>query len=245
MKKYSILKMKDSSEKYYTAKKKIFDLPMRLLIVGKSHLSGKTNMLGNLLLRKEFYYGDFKGENIFIISPSLNDPKLKTIAKKLKIPSGNFIPVYDEEVLSSIIEDIKEEYNEAVEEKKRPNNFLIVFDDASFGGSLLKRHSNIQRIFCNMRHYNCSCIITTQSYVDLLTACRENSSGVILFGCSDRQLDTISDDHSYMVRKEFKKLFRKTTNKKHSFMVVNYSNDAEDRYMDSNFNSITNEGDGM
>ena len=244
MKKYSILKMKDKSEKYYTAKKKIFDLPMRLLIVGKSHLSGKTNMLGNLLLRKEFYYGDFKGENIFIISPSTNDPKLQTISSKLKIPRGNIIPLYDEDILSGIIEDIKDEYAEAIEEKKRPNNFLIVLDDASFGGSLLKRHSNIQRIFCNMRHYNCSCIITTQSYVDLLTACRENASGVILFGCSDRQLDVICDDHSYMVKREFKKLFRDTTAKKHSFMVVNYSNDATERYQDSNFNSLTNEGDG-
>ena len=176
-----ILKMKDKSEKFYKKKRRIFDMPFRLLIIGKSHLSGKTNMLGNLLLRKEFYYGDFKGENVFIITPSKNDPKLKVIAKKLKIPESNFIPNYDEEVLDELIGDIKEEYGEAMEEKKRPNDYLFVFDDMSFDGSLKKRHSNIQRIFCNMRHYNVSVIITSQSYVDLLTACRENSSGRVFW----------------------------------------------------------------
>lgn len=238
MNKYKILRMRDSSEKHYTKKKRIFDIPFRLLVVGKSHLSGKTNLLGNLLLRPEYYYGDFKGENIYIISPSSSDPKLRTIRDKLEIPSSNFIPEYDEMLLDEIITMIKDEYNEAVEDKKRPNNTLIVFDDMSFGGALLKRHSNIQRIFCNMRHYATSCIITTQSYVDLLTACRENASGCILFACSDRQLDTIADDHSYMPKKQFRKMFRDVTNDKHSFLAINYSNDADERYLDSNLNPI-------
>ena len=230
--------MRDSSEKHYTKKKRIFDIPFRLLVVGKSHLSGKTNLLGNLLLRPEYYYGDFKGENIYIISPSSSDPKLQTIRDKLEIPQSNFIPQYDEMLLDGIINIIKDEYNEAIEDKKTPNNTLIVFDDMSFGGALLKRHSNIQRIFCNMRHYNTSCIITTQSYTDLLTACRENASGCYLFACSDRQLETITDDHSYMPKKQFRKMFRDITRDKHSFLAINYSNDANERYLDSDLKPI-------
>ena len=230
--------MRDSSEKHYTKKKRIFDIPFRLLVVGKSHLSGKTNLLGNLLLRPEYYYGDFKGENIYIISPSSSDPKLQTIRDKLEIPQSNFIPQYDEMLLDGIINIIKDEYNEAIEDKKTPNNTLIVFDDMSFGGALLKRHSNIQRIFCNMRHYNTSCIITTQSYTDLFTACRENASGCYLFACSDRQLETITDDHSYMPKKQFRKMFRDITRDKHSFLAINYSNDANERYLDSDLKPI-------
>ena len=238
MNKYKILRMRDSSEKHYTKKKRIFDIPFRLLVVGKSHLSGKTNLLGNLLLRPEYYYGDFKGENIYIISPSSSDPKLQTIRDKLEIPQSNFIPQYDEMLLDGIINIIKDEYNEAIEDKKTPNNTLIVFDDMSFGGALLKRHSNIQRIFCNMRHYNTSCIITTQSYTDLLTACRENASGCYLFACSDRQLDSITDDHSYIPKKQFRKMFRDITRDKHSYLAINYSNDANERYLDSDLKPI-------
>ena len=59
-----ILKMKDRGEKHYTAKDRIFDLPFKLIIIGRSQLAGKTNLLGNLLLRKEYYLNDFKGENM-------------------------------------------------------------------------------------------------------------------------------------------------------------------------------------
>lgn len=238
MSKFKILRMKDKNEKYYTKKNMIFDLPMRLLVVGKSHLSGKTNLLGNLLLRKEYYYGDFKGENIYIVTPSISDPKIQAIVNTLEIPIGNILPTYDEEMLNEIINIIKDEFNEAIDEKKRPNNTLIVFDDISFGGALLKRHSNLQRIFCNLRHYNTSCIITTQSYVDILTSCRENASGCILFGCSDRQLDIITNDHSYCSKRTFRKMFRAVTNEKHSFLAINYSNDVDKRYLDSELDPI-------
>ena len=238
MSKFKILRMRDKNEKYYTKKNMIFDLPMRLLLVGKSHLSGKTNLLGNLLLRSEYYYGNFKGENIYIVTPSISDPKIQAIVNTLDIPEGNILPTYDEEVLSEIINIIKDEFNEAIEEKKTPNNTLIVFDDISFGGAMLKRHGNLQRIFCNMRHYNCSAIITTQSYVDILTSCRENASGCILFGASDRQLETMTNDHSYCKKKTFKNMFRAITNDKHSFLAINYSNDVDKRYLDSDFDPV-------
>ena len=52
----SILKMHDSAEDNRVHKEDTFDLPMRLLIIGKSQLSGKTNLVGNLVLRP--YGGD-------------------------------------------------------------------------------------------------------------------------------------------------------------------------------------------
>ena len=40
----------------------------------------KTNLVGNLLLRKEFYGGAFDSEDIFVVSPSTKtDHKLKVI----------------------------------------------------------------------------------------------------------------------------------------------------------------------
>ena len=72
-----IFKVRDKSEKNYISKGDMFDLPMRLLIVGKSFLSGKTNLLTNLLLQDDqrLYKDNFKGENIYIFSASLNTDK--------------------------------------------------------------------------------------------------------------------------------------------------------------------------
>ena len=53
--KYKIYKMNDSSESNRVSKEGTWDLPMRLIICGRSLLSGKTNFLGNLALRP---YGD-------------------------------------------------------------------------------------------------------------------------------------------------------------------------------------------
>ena len=33
-------------------------------------------------------------------------------------------------------------------------------------------------------------------------------------------------------------MFRDVTNDKHSFLAINYSNDADERYLDSNLNPI-------
>ena len=63
-----ILKIIDKTDKYHV-KHKLFDLPFRLLINGKSQLSGKTTLILNLLLNPEFGYDKlFKGENIFIVT---------------------------------------------------------------------------------------------------------------------------------------------------------------------------------
>ena len=33
-------------------------------------------------------------------------------------------------------------------------------------------------------------------------------------------------------------MYKKATDKKHSFFVINYTNDKQDRYLDSNFEKI-------
>ena len=115
----SIYKVKDEADKYYTKKDLIFDIPFRLLIVGKSQLSGKSNILVNLLLRDEFYNKDFNGENIFLVSPSIkNDEKIKKIIKIKEIPEENLFTEYDEDVLKELYKMLEEEYEEAVANRK-------------------------------------------------------------------------------------------------------------------------------
>jgi len=237
----SIYKVKDEADKYYTKKDLIFDIPFRLLIVGKSQLSGKSNILVNLLLRDEFYNKDFDGENIFLVSPSIkNDEKLKKIIKIKEIPEENLFTEYDEETLDAVYQMLQDEYEEAVANKEKPVNKLIIFDDMSYNGALkAKQHGIINKIFSNGRHINLSIITTAQKYSDLLTASRENANGAIFFNCSNKQLELIEADHNYLGnKKEFMKMFRNVMNAPHSFLVVNYTNPKEQRYLDKNFDVI-------
>lgn len=233
-----IYKVKDKSEKHYVDKGDLFNLPMRLLIVGKSHLSGKTNLLTNLLLQddSDLYRKEFKnGEDIFIFSGSLDtDKKIKTIIEEKDIPNSNLFNEFDDDILDAILDDIKDRYIE------NPTHSLIILDDMSFGGNLKKKtYGALGRLFSNGRHFGASVILTSQKYTDILSGARENCSGCILFKCTDKQLETISEEHNFLEnRKDFKKMFRTVTTEPHSFLVVNYSNKPEKMYMNNEFKPI-------
>jgi hypothetical protein len=237
----SIYKVKDEADKDYTKKDLIFDIPFRLLIVGKSQLSGKSNILVNLLLRDEFYNKDFDGSNIFLVSPSItNDEKLKKIIKVKEIPEENLFLEYDEDVIKELYKMLQDEYEEAKANGDKPQNKLIIFDDASYDGDLKsKKHGIINKIFSNGRHIMLSAIITSQKYSDILTSCRLNCNGAIIFNTNNRELEMIEADHNYLeTKKEFMKMFRNVMNIPHAFLVVNYTNPKEQRYLNKNFDVI-------
>ena len=53
MNKLRILKVKDKSEKFYVNNGKLFNLPSSIIICGRSLISGKSNMILNIILRPE------------------------------------------------------------------------------------------------------------------------------------------------------------------------------------------------
>ena len=238
MKKIEILKVKDDAEKYYTKKKQIFDLPMKLAIIGASQRSGKTNWIINALGRDKLYGKDFKPENIYIFSPSLNSNKWQRFIEAKEIPEENLFSELDEGELEALYEDVEEEYYEAVDDKKRPPNKIVIFDDLGFGGALRgkSKFSIIDKLVMNGRHFNLSSAFLVQSYKQLTPDVRGNISGLVVFNLSTRELESVVHEHNYLESsKAFMKMFRATTKKKHSNFIINYSNDPEHLYMDKNF----------
>ena len=245
-KKLSILRMNDCGEDHYTDKGLLFNLPMKLIIIGRSQLSGKTNFLGSLLLQEDsrMYRKDFKGEDIYLFSPSGDgsDHKLTTIINEKEIPRSNIYPKMDENIIEALYDNVQEAYLKAVAEKRKPVNSLFIFDDISFGNKT--KNGAIEKLFCNGRHIMISTIITAQKYTQISTVARENATGMVLFNSSNKQLDLIAEDNNYLAKKnDFQDLFRKLTAENHSFMCVNYSNSAKQRYQNNNFEPVHSCGD--
>ena len=242
-KKYKIHPVIDNAESYYTKKDRLFDLPARLLLVGKSQFSGKSNFITNICIKPEFFGNDFEGDNIYIVSKSLDtDEKLKILIKCKQIPEENLFNDFDEDVLMELYNDIEENYTEMVKEKERPPNVLIIFDDISFKGDLSRQKGIISLLFSNGRHLNISTFITGQRYggcAGFSTSARENATGVVAWSCSDRQLEQIETDHNRLGSKiQFKRLFRSVTKNPYSTLIINYSNPFDTMYLDSNFEKI-------
>ena len=195
MKNYKILKVIDKSDNYYTKIDKLFDLPFRLLINGKSQLSGKTTIILNLLLNPQFNYQQyFNGDDIYIISNNVLDNKLEIMAEKLEIPSENRMK-FDEETLVTLYDSFEEQFMEETLDGGKPNNRLIIFDDCGYSNSLKNKQAGIiSKLICNGRHLNLSQIYTSQRFSQVSTVLRTNITGAILFNTSMKELDLISDD---------------------------------------------------
>lgn len=242
-------RMKDSSADYRIQKGRMFDLPMRLLIVGKSMLSGKSNYFCNLLSRpfdsndeegKDMYRKDFKAENIFIFSPSCSlDDKIKTLRDEMEIPLGNVFDDFSEDRLESVYNFLERKFHYEKEEGLVPSPKLIILDDCSFGGGLKKKQNGtLAKVFMNGRHIAVSVIVTSQKYSDIPTSARENCTGCVLFECTRKQQELIYEDHGMCDKKKFIKAFNTVTEKPHNAFIVNYSNHKSERFMDHHYNVV-------
>ena len=232
-----ILKVIDKSDSYYTPMDGIPDLPVRMVVVGKSQLSGKSTIILNMLLRPEFYGGKFEPEDIYLVSNNKLDNKLRILADQLEVPGSNIMR-FSEDRLQSVYDHIEDMAQDAVEEGTIPVRSLVVIDDVAFSGDLKSKINGVMsQLACNGRHANISTIVTAQKYSQLSTVIRTNCTAAILFGNSQRELDLITEDMNFLQSKrEFVNVFRDTTREKNSFMVCDFT--TEGFYLDSEFKPI-------
>ncbi len=230
--------MKDSSDKFAVDKGILFDIPFRLLLVMRTG-GGKSNLIGNLF-RDDFYGKDFKGDNIYIISPMTNDNKMLNLVDMKNIPDDNIMTEFDNDLINALYEKNVEEFAECIEKGKRPPNVVYILDDISWSGNLRKGQFNtINKVFCNGRKHNQSIILTSQFYNHILPSCRSQASGIIVGNTSDKQLKSIAEENNYLENdKIFKSLFRSNVIEKHDFMVINFTNKKKDMYLNKDFEPI-------
>lgn len=141
LKAVDIYKVKDKSDTWLLPKTKIWNgQSLRCLLIAPAG-SGKTNFLTNMLLSDQMYLGVWKPENIYIFSGSIEaDLKIQQIIEVLGIPEQNIFENYSEEMLGAIFEICREAFSEAIEKDEKPEQWLIVLDDVSFGGQLLQKN---------------------------------------------------------------------------------------------------------
>jgi hypothetical protein len=235
---YEIFKVKDKTDINHK-EMPIWDLPFRLLINGKSQLSGKTTLLLNLLMNPQFKYDNtFDGEDIYLISDNKLDNKLKILMDYKDIPAENLMP-YDEKDLENLYEELEEKFQEEMSQDGKAKNRLLIFDDVGYSGNLKnKNYGIITKLIANGRHLNLSQIYTSQRFTMVSTSLRSNLTGAILFNTSAKELDLIAEDFNYLENKrDFIKMFRRETAKPRNFLVINFTN-PNSIYMNTKFQTI-------
>ena len=210
------------------------EAPFRAILCGKSQLSGKSTVIYNLLAK--FLKDVFEPENIFIFNPSIaKEEKYLKLIKKLSIPIDNIFSKFERATVAGVVKAIDDEVSMLKSEGEEVPQYLIILDDCGTELRTDKRADIIDRIASQGRHSNISMIVCCQKYTQISTCVRENSTNMLIFGCSDKQMKLCAEDHSCgCSQTQFINMLRETTKRKHSFLHINYHRDIDKRYQ-SNF----------
>jgi hypothetical protein len=197
-----------------------FAIPFRCLVSSSSG-AGKTYLLINKLLKKEFR-GKF--HYIWSIIPTIHQP----CWQEVDLPKDQTFEDATNETFEKIYEKIKEIH------KKNPEyKHLIILDDCAYT-ELLKPHgSSLSREILRLRHYNVSIIMLTQLYKCVPPSIRVNITDFITFRSDNQaEIKKMSDEIA-----NFDKTYEQYTSEKYHYLFVNNRKNIldESRYLDTPF----------
>jgi hypothetical protein len=240
--KLKILRVKDKLDSLKIKKYPTPDLCHSALFIAKSGV-GKSNLIANLLLRKEpeFYNDNFDGDNIFLISPSIDtDDKLRLICEVKEIPESNIFDFYDTSVLTDIFKIIKNEYKTAINDDDKVPNFLIIIDDCADSLKQGGRNNPLEKLYIAGRHSNITIWTTSQYYSSVPPVVRTNSNVIYVWDTPHKEIIKIAEEHSNVKNDIFVEKFRNSVNnEKHHFIVIDYTKPNNERYRNHEFEALS------
>lgn len=214
---------------------------IRGIIVGKSG-SGKTNLLINLLLKKDILDYD----NLMIYGKSLFQGEYKLLKKLEELPKDGVLKLFQNQKIikdnmDSVIDYLKNtatfkpnitvsffDKNEDIfdsGEVDRNKKNLIIFDDV-----IGEKQKVCEDYYTRGRHSNIDCFYISQNFFKLpRQTIRENANLIILFYQDKRSLRFIHEDYAWddMSFIEFKKLCNKIWNDDYGFLTIDLSKKKE------------------
>ena len=235
--KLSVLKVKDKTDKLTISVNRLFDLPFRLILTGKSG-SGKGGIITNICLNENYGYKKVFND-IYIFAPEpYADEKMRVIIEEKLIPDSNIFE--DIEELEELYDMLVEDFKDRVAEGEKPKMPLLIIDDLAFSGKLANRFNALAKVMCNSRKFMISCIITAQAYTQTAKNIRLQASAMIIFQTSNKELEIIETENNYLRggKKAFYNMFRNNVKEKHDFLCINYSNNYDELYLDKKFRPL-------
>ena len=204
--------------------------PSLTLCIGKSG-SGKSNVIGNMLTKKEFMKGFFN--EVYLFSPTA---KSDDLVEHLKLKSDHIIDNLDENAIDKLNEIV--DNNTAMIEKDgikhtaEKSKILIICDDCISEKVFIK--SNIlMRLATAGRHALISTIICSQSYTKVPRVIRLQCQGLIIFPSSNDEIELLCEDlcPPGITKRNFLEMIKFATDERYSFLYVNqHAKDPKEKF---------------
>jgi len=210
------------------------------IINGKSG-SGKTNLLLNLCLKKEFYgklkpndkHGYF--ELVFLFSPTAEADDL---AEHLGLERKRIVTSDFENKLEHIF-TAQERIIKSKGLDKSPK-ILLLYDDLQADQKFLKSKIFMRSFIAN-RHSNITTIFLSQSFTKTPRVCRLQASNIMIFPASESEIALLVDEYCppHTTQKEFYELVKHATKDRFNFLHICMRVEPENRFR-KNLSTILN-----
>jgi nucleoside-triphosphatase THEP1 len=192
--------------------------PFSLMLSGSSG-SGKTNLLMNILSKKEMYGGYFH----YIIVYSPTSGKYDDMYKILKLPDENFVEEFSAETLENLISARKKLIDDkGIEWVSKNSRVLIILDDVISNRAFLESQTALT-LFALLRHYLVAVCVMMQSYRKLPRSLRVNCNAVAIFPSTQSEIEVLLDEvtPAGIKKREFEKVIEYATKDDYSFLFIN------------------------
>lgn len=211
--------------------------PSMLLCVGKSG-SGKSNVIANMMMKKEFLGKFF--DQVYLFSPTA---KSDDLVEHLKLKKENIVDKLDKSAivkLNKIVDDNTEKIKKnGIASTARNSKILIICDDCISHKLFIKSDILIMLATAG-RHALISTIICTQSYTKVPRVIRLQAQGLIIFPSSNDEIELLADDLTppNVSKKHFIEMIKYATDEPYSFLFVNHHVKNQRDKFRKNFNEI-------
>lgn len=200
--------------------------PFSMIISGRSG-SGKTQLLLNILSRKELFGSYF--HKIIIFSPTAGN--LDDTYKSLKLPKENFIKKFDTQILETILNNRKMQIEkQGIEKVAKNDRVLLIFDDMISEKKFLQSKENLM-MFTLLRHYLISVCILSQSFKAIPRPIRLNANYLAIFPSLESEINIMLEEitPSGLTKKDFRQIIDYCTKGRYDFMAINNHADPDKR----------------
>lgn len=204
--------------------------PSLTLCIGRSG-SGKSNVVANMLTKKEFMKDFF--DEIYLFSPTA---KSDDLVEHLKLKDDHIIEKLDESAitkLNQIVDKNTEKIKKDGIEKTAKNSKILILCDDCISEKVFIKSNILSRLATAGRHALISTIISSQSYTKVPRVIRLQCQGLIVFPSSNDEIELLCEDlcPAGLSKKDFLEIIKFATDERYSFLFVNnHASNPKDKF---------------
>ena len=223
-------KKSDLPQSSYMEAEILNKFPSLTVCIGRSG-SGKSNVIANMLTKKEFMAGFF--DEVYLFSPTA---KSDDLVEHLKLKDDHIIEKLDETAitkLNQIVDKNTEKIKKDGIAKTAKNSKILIICDDCISERVFIKSNILSRLATAGRHSLISTIICSQSYTKVPRVIRLQCQGLIVFPSSNDEIELLCEDlcPPGVSKKEFLDIIKFATDERYSFLFVNHhSSNPKDKF---------------